>query len=234
MGKSIDRNATVEKEFASLEQVLIQTADDASKCLNVLKKNLSEYDSRHGHHFINTSKSFMRSDMRTAKDIARDLKHVAHQIKRSHKPSKSEVHSARNMMNATGKAMEVLQVTARHYDEKNGRSTGVTAAIKHAVHGKNDKEKDAHGGLFGKSDYHQDGGGILGSPDTVEALVKTTLRDNFNLNVLSFQIAAAEKSLSSSSIVGRAKVAVHEVKDKLKGDKAGPLHGGHAKRSVTP
>ncbi|KAG2918356.1 hypothetical protein PC114_g6853, partial [Phytophthora cactorum] len=68
MGKS-DLNVTVEQkqEFASLEKVLNQTADDAARCLKLLKKNLSDYDSRHGNHFINTATSYMRSDMRTAK-----------------------------------------------------------------------------------------------------------------------------------------------------------------------
>ncbi|KAG6594344.1 E3 ubiquitin-protein ligase UPL1 [Phytophthora cinnamomi] len=215
MGKSAEHNATVDKEFASLEQVLIQTADDAATCLRLLKKNLSEYDSRHGNHFTNTAKSYMRSDIRNVKDISADLKHVAHQIKKSHKPSKSEVNSARNMMNATSKAMDVLKTTARNYDEKNGRSTGVKGAIKNAI-GKNDNDP-----------VDNLGGGVLGSPDTVEALVKATIKDNFNTNVLSNQITAAEKSLSSPSIVDRAKEVVHEVKDKLKGDKSSPIHNDH-------
>ncbi|KAE9100497.1 hypothetical protein PF010_g14795, partial [Phytophthora fragariae] len=175
MGKSADHIAAVEKEFASLEQVLVETADDAAACLRLLKKNLSEYDSRHGNHFVDTAKSYMRSDMRNVKDVSADLKHVAHQIKKSHKPSKSEVNSARNMMNATSKAFDVLKSTARDYDEKNGRATGVKGAIKHAM-GKSDKDS-----------VDTLGGGILGSPDTVEALVKKTIRDNFNMNVLSYQ-----------------------------------------------
>lgn len=205
MGKHADHHAAIEKEFASLQQVLIQTAGDVSACLRLLKKNLSEYDSRHGNHFTNTAKSFMRSDIRNAKDVSGDLKHVAHQINKSHKPSKAEVNSARNMMNATSRAMDVLKTTARNYDEKNGRATGVKGAIKNAM-GKNDNNS-----------VDNLGGGILGSPDTVEALVKTTIKENFNMNVLSYQITAAEKSLSSPSIVDRAKEKVHEVKDKLKG-----------------
>ncbi|KAE8893321.1 hypothetical protein PF003_g22630 [Phytophthora fragariae] len=223
MGKSADHIAAVEKEFASLEQVLVETADDAAACLRLLKKNLSEYDSRHGNHFVDTAKSYMRSDMRNVKDVSADLKHVAHQIKKSHKPSKSEVNSARNMMNATSKAFDVLKSTARDYDEKNGRATGVKGAIKHAM-GKSDKDS-----------VDTLGGGILGSPDTVEALVKKTIRDNFNMNVLSYQVTAAEKSLSSPSIVDRAKEAVHEVKDKLKGDKSSSIHDDrHANDAMTP
>ncbi|POM71061.1 Hypothetical protein PHPALM_12419 [Phytophthora palmivora] len=180
MGKSTERNLAAEKEFAALGQVLIQTANDAAQCLKVLKKNLSEYDSRHGNHFLGTAKSFMRSDIRNAKDISSDLKDVAHQIQKSHKPSKAEVASARNMMNATSQAMDVLKVTALNYDEKNNH-----------------------------------GGGTFSNHDGVEALVKSTLRDNFNLNVLSYQIITTEKTLSPS-LVERAKEAVHDVKDKLK------------------
>ncbi|POM57906.1 Hypothetical protein PHPALM_37524 [Phytophthora palmivora] len=318
MGKSNDRNATIEQEFASLEKVLNQTADDATRCLKLLKKNLSDYDSRHSNHFINTAASYMRSDMRTAKDTATDLKHVAHQINKSSHPSESEITSARNIMGATAKAMDVLNTTARNYDQKNGRSKGVKGAIdnvtgnndkekhekegdekhtglfgktdkdrdeKHTgLFGKTDKEKESKGtGLFGKSDDkenkdskvsglfgknekdkddkhtglfnkgdkddnkhggglfggktdHRHGGGILGNSDTVEDLVKSTLRENFNLSALSHQITIAEKSLSSSpSFVERAKEAVHEVKEKIKGDKSSPTHDHHArKHTLTP
>ncbi|OWZ00858.1 hypothetical protein PHMEG_00027861 [Phytophthora megakarya] len=213
MGKSAERNLAAEKEFVALGQVLIETANDAAHCLKQLKKNLSEYDSRHGNHFVDTSKSFMRNDIRNAKDISSDLKDVANRISKSHKPSKSEVASARNMMNATARAMDVLKVTARKYDEKSGRSTGIKGAIKNAM-GKNGHEHDAN-----------HGGDLFGSPDTVEALVKSTLRDNFNLNVLSYQINTTEKTLSPS-LVDRAKEAVHDVKDKLKGDKTSPTYGG--------
>ncbi|KAG6611642.1 Histone-lysine N-methyltransferase EZH2 [Phytophthora cinnamomi] len=327
MGKSSDRNVTAEQEFASLEKMLNQTADDATRCLKLLKKNLSEYDSRHGNHFVNTATSYLRSDMRTAKDTSADLKHVAHQINKSHQPSESEVISARNMMGATAKAMDVLKTTARNYDQKSGRSTGVKGVIGNVVGGNDHKDKEANagglfgnkgskdehkddkhtglfnkgdkhkdkdkeskgvaalfgknddkdkeskgGGLFSKSDKHKDdkhtglfgskdkdkdanhgdgllgnkgdhyhnqgGGGILASSNTVEELVKATLRDNFNLSTLSHQITIAEKSLSASpSFVERAKEAVNEVKDKLKGDKSSsPTHDGHHghKDAVTP
>merc|ERR1712137_1503301 len=88
-----------------------------------------------------------------------------------------------------------------------------------------------HGsGLLGEKGnaHHHDGGGILNGSDTLEQLVKTTLHDNFNVNALDRQIQSAEKSLSSSpSFVERVKEVVHEVKDKLKGDKASPTHHGH-------
>lgn len=299
MSKSNDRNAAAEQEFASLEKVLNQTADDTARCLKLLKKNLSDYDSRHGNHFINTASSYMRSDMRTAKDTAADLKHVAHQIHKSPQASESEVNSARNIMGATAKAMDVLSTTARNYDQKNGRSKGAKGVVDNAVgnndrerhekdgglfgksdnvqdekhtglfnkgnknvdekhtslfgkdkekeskagglFGKSDKDKDAnHGGglLGGKDDHHRHhGGGLLGSSDTVEELVKKTLHDNFNISALSHQITITEKSLSSSpSFVERAKEAVHDVKNKLTGDKASPTHDGHNanKHAMTP
>ncbi|OWZ15260.1 hypothetical protein PHMEG_00011138 [Phytophthora megakarya] len=325
MGKSDDRNATIDQEFASLEKVLNQTADDATRCLKLLKKNLSDYDSRHGNHFIHTATSYMRSDMRTAKDTASDLKHVAHKINKSSHPSESEIRDARNIMGATAKAMDILNTTARNYDQNNGRTKGVKGAIDNVV-GNNDKEKhdDQHTGLFGKSEDdrderrtglfgkdnkeskgtglfgkdskdkeskrtglfgksddhenkdsklgglfgkndkddkhtglfnkgdkeenkhggglfggktdHKRGGGILDNSDTVETLVKSTLRENFNLSALSHQITITEKSLSSSpSFVERAKDAVHEVKEKFKGDKSSPTHDHHTrKHTMTP
>ncbi|CAH0489688.1 unnamed protein product [Peronospora farinosa] len=122
---------------------------------------------------------------------------------------------------------------------------GVTGVIDNAI-GKNDTEKhekdDKHatslfgtnderniGGLLGKTDgHHHHGGGIPSSSDTVEQLVKTTLHDNLNVSALSHQITIAQKSLSSSpSFVERAKEVIHDVKDKLKGDKTSPTHDGH-------
>ncbi|EGZ16603.1 hypothetical protein PHYSODRAFT_502568 [Phytophthora sojae] len=301
MGKSTEHNVTQE-EFYKLEQVLNQTVDDASNCLKLLKKHLSDYDSRNGNHFVNTASHFMRGDIRTAKDTAMDLKHVAHKINKSHKPSKAEVSSARNMMDATSKAMDTLKITARNYDKENGQSMGVKGRIDAAVGGHHDHDKEKHeqqhgllgkslfgrsekdkehegglfgksdkekehegGGLFGKSDKEKEhrggmldnpdnnGGGIMGSSDTVETLVKKTLRDNFSLNALDQQIKAAEKSLSPSiaerakpSIVDRAKEAMHDVKDKLKGDKSSSAHheshpheglhdeGHHAQHTAMP
>ncbi|OWY93753.1 hypothetical protein PHMEG_00036730, partial [Phytophthora megakarya] len=143
MGKSTDR-ATTEEEFVKLEQVLNQTADDTSNCLKLLKKHLNEYDSRNGNHFVNTAYSYMRSDMRTVKDTSMDLKHVAHQINQSHKPSKTEITSARNMMNATAKTMETLKITAHNYDKENGQRAGVKGKIAAAVGGHHDDKDEKH------------------------------------------------------------------------------------------
>ncbi|KAG3241101.1 hypothetical protein PI124_g14029 [Phytophthora idaei] len=283
LGKHTDNVAT-EEEFFKLEQVLNQTADDTSNCLKLLKKHLSDYDSRNGNHFNHTTASYMRSDMRTAKDTAMDLKHVAHEINKNQKPSKTEIFSARNMMDATSKAMENLKATARNYDRENKQRMGVKGTVDAAVGGRSDKEmgenrgqlgnekhherdddrgffgtsdkeseggfsgksdkhKDSEGGLFGKSDKQKesegglfgksdkqkeseggffnkdedkqgglfggdknehyrgvlgggkgDNGGMVGSSETVETLVRKVLRDNFSLSALDHQIKTAEKS----------------------------------------
>ncbi|ETK73130.1 hypothetical protein F441_20312 [Phytophthora nicotianae CJ01A1] len=211
MGKPTDRDVAADKEFATLAQVLIETANDAENCLKLLKRKLAEYDGRHGNRFVGTAKSYMRSDLRNAKDVSADLRHVAHKITKKHKNSKKEVHSARKHMNATSNALDILKTTARNYDEKHG-------------HAKKDN--------YARADLH-DGrhhGGVLGSSDTVEELVKTTLRDNVNLNVLSYQINSADKSVSSPSIVERAKEAMHGMKEKLTGDKSSPTR----RHSMTP
>ncbi|RQM16385.1 hypothetical protein DD237_005956 [Peronospora effusa] len=229
MGKStMELDITAEKEFASLAQVLTITADDAVKCLKTLKNNLSEYDSQHGNHLLHTARLHMRSDIRHAKDVSADLKSVARQIHESHKPSKEGVASARTAMNAVTLAMDVLIVTAQRYDEKHSHSSDVKGAMKSAVNGKDEMEKDVQRDVFGNSNYqagHQ-GGCVLSNLVTVEMVVKRTLSDNFNLNVLSHQITAAEKSLSSYSIVERAKEAVNDVKEKLTGNSS-PTYAGH-------
>lgn len=277
-------NAATSQEFSSLEKVLVETADDATRCLKLLKKNLSDYDSRHGNHFIHTAVSHMRSGMRNAKDTAIDLKRVAHDIKKSPQPTKSDIHAARNSMGATAKAMDDLQMTARNYDENKGRSKGMKGTVDNAV-GYNDKEnhenegdifqksddknnkqskfgrlfgkgnkdkKDKNIGVLGKSEKGEDdlhskmvkgkgdclaapGGSALGGSETVETLVKSTLRDHFDLDALRHQITLAEKSLtasptsptSSPTFVERAKEVVMEVKDKIMGDSSTSPDDGH-------
>ncbi|RLN05653.1 hypothetical protein BBJ28_00004687 [Nothophytophthora sp. Chile5] len=229
MGKSTTTmyNEAAEQEFNKLEQVLNQTAGDTASCLKVLKGNLSEYDSRHGLHFTNTSKSFLRSDIRAAKDSASELKHVANQIRKSKEPSESEIMAARNKMNATSDAMTLLKKTARAYDEKNGKSTGITGMIDNVLINKDgkEKEKESEGSWFSKNKSGNQGG-VLGTSDTVEAVVKSTLRDSFaGFTVLKHQITTAEKALTPS-LADRAKEAVLGVADKLKGDsKTSPTHG---------
>ncbi|KAG7402014.1 hypothetical protein PHYBOEH_008535 [Phytophthora boehmeriae] len=164
MGKSVDQQVTVEQEFASLEQSLNQTADEASNCLKLLKKELTGFDNRHCTHFSSPAKSYLRSDIRTAKDAASDLKHVANQISKNINPSKADVESARNTMNATAKAMDVLKSRARDYDREHDNSTGIKGKIEDAV-GKKDYEKDNEGGLLGNKDNHHEDQGVLGMGD---------------------------------------------------------------------
>eukprot|EP00644_Phytophthora_capsici_P008610 jgi/Phyca11/506541/fgenesh2_kg.PHYCAscaffold_20_\ len=78
----------------------------------------------------------------------------------------------------------------------------------------------------------------MGSSETVETIVKKILRDNFSLRALDKQINDAEKSLSPS-IVERAKEKIHDVKEKIKGDKSEPAHGHydeghHHKHKILP
>ncbi|KAF4315005.1 hypothetical protein BBO99_00009695, partial [Phytophthora kernoviae] len=232
MGKSINHNTAAEQEFAKLELLLAQTASDTVNCLKVLKGNLAEYDSRHGLHFVNTSKSFMRSDIRAAKDTASELRHVANQISKSKTPSESEITAARSKMNATSDALTDLKKIGRTYDEKNGKEKGITAVIDNMLVGKDskDKGKESKGGLFssgnkktesesswfGSNNSSNDDNsgikhgeaGILGAADTVEAVVKSTLRDSFSgFSALKHQTSIAEKALSPS-FVDRAKEAV--------------------------
>ncbi|KUF89646.1 TOM1 protein 2 [Phytophthora nicotianae] len=187
----------------------------------------------------------MRSDMRTAKDTAMDLKHVAHDINKSKKSSEAEISSARNMMDATVKAMEALKVTARDYDRENKQRMGVKGTVDAA----SDKPKQSEGGFFnkdedeqrggmlggGKNEEHHkgvlggtkdDNGGVMGSSETVETIVRKILRDHFNLRPLDHQIKAAEKSLTPS-LMERAKEKMHDVKEKITGDKSEPTHDSH-------
>ncbi|CAI5747021.1 unnamed protein product [Peronospora destructor] len=238
MSKSADHHAAVEEEFLKLEHVLNQTAGDTSACLKLLKKHLSEYDSRNSNHLSNTATSYMKTDMRIAKDAASSLKHVADEMSKSRASAKTEASSARNMMDATAKAMETLKITARNYDKENKQSKGIKGTIDAAMGGHHNKDKDEKHGLFGKADTHKhkdggllgtkdkNGGGILGSTDTVEGLVEKTLRDNFSLIALDHQITATKKALSPS-MMERAKEKMHDVKDKLTGDKTSPTHETH-------
>ncbi|KAF4150182.1 hypothetical protein GN958_ATG00603 [Phytophthora infestans] len=318
MGKHTDQKFATEEEFFKLEQVLNETADETANCLKLLKKHLSDYDSRNDNQSRNTAASFMRTDMRNAKDTASDLKHVAHEINRNQKPSKTEIASARNMMDSTARAIETLKTTARNYDRENKQRMGVKGRVDAAVGGRNNKgmgdnrglygtgemhnareddrgyfgkienehgedrgfvgknergedrglfgknenergedggflgntsascggvldknreEGNAHGGMLGgvRNEGHHSGalggnkddnGGVMGSSETVETLVRKILRDHFSLSALDHQIKAAEKSLSPS-LMERAKEKMHDVKEKIKGDKSEPIHEGH-------
>ncbi|KAE9318734.1 hypothetical protein PF008_g18433 [Phytophthora fragariae] len=238
MGKSIERSIAAQQEFSKLELLLAQTANDATKCLKVLKRNLAEYDRRHRLRFLNTSRSFMRSDIRVAKDLASDLRHVGTRIRKSKSPTESEINAARISMNETAEAMNDLKKAGRVYDQNNGMSGGISDIMDNVLGGKDDKERETKGGLFGENDKAKQSktpkgglfgagdkniesrpsGGIRKSADTVEAVVRSTLSDSFSgFNALENQISATEKTLSPS-LAERAKEAVADVANKLVGD----------------
>ncbi|KAG7399777.1 hypothetical protein PHYBOEH_007940 [Phytophthora boehmeriae] len=253
MGKATHHNIAAQQEFAKLEILLAQTATDAINCLKVLKGNLAEYDSRHGLHFANTSKSFMRSEIRGAKDSASELRDVANQISKSKTPSEWEISAARSKMNATSDALTDLKKVARSYDEKNGKQKGITAMIDNVLVGNHSKEKESKDAFFNKgskdkegapgsewfgsssnnNDINHGGAGILGAADTVEAVVKSTLRDSFGgFSALKHQISTAEKSLSPS-FVDRAKEAVAGMTSKLSGESTSSPTRRKGKRNMS-
>ncbi|KAG1711793.1 hypothetical protein DVH05_009036 [Phytophthora capsici] len=202
MGKS---ETSIAAEFFKLELLLIQSADDARKAVKAVKANLAAFDSRHGLHFVNTSKAFMREDLRAAKDAASELRLVADQIAKSKLLSDWEIAAARNKMNATSEAMNELKKSARIYDEMNGKTKGITRIIDNVLVGKHKMRGD-----------NQDSS-VLETIDTVDAVVKLTLRATFSgFGALKRQIAIADKSLSPS-LVERARDVIGDVVIKLKG-----------------
>uniref|UniRef100_H3H131 BAR domain-containing protein n=1 Tax=Phytophthora ramorum TaxID=164328 RepID=H3H131_PHYRM len=178
MNKSTDR-ITTEQEFSKLEQTLVQTADDAVNCLGVLKGNLADFDRRHGLHFGNTSKFYMRGAIRAAKDSASELRAAANQIAECETPTESEITATRSALNATSDVMNELREAARMYEKKRPEKE----ERKHQYTGAGIKKVGSEG--------------ILRAPDTVEEVVDSTLRDCFSwFATLKEQISTAEKSLS--------------------------------------
>ncbi|KAG7389862.1 hypothetical protein PHYPSEUDO_009375 [Phytophthora pseudosyringae] len=231
MGKPTERSITTDQEFSKLELLLVQTANDATKCLKILKRNLGKYDGRHGLHFRSTCQHWMRNDIRVAKDTTTDLRYVAKRIKRSKSPTKSELNAARISTNASADAMNDLKQSGRIFDQNNGVPGGVTGIIDNILGGDDDSQKESKGGLFfGSSDDKQKKeckakrswfgnrktgqNGII----TVEYVVRSTLRDSFRgFSALKQQISATESALSPT-IAMRAKEAVVDVASKLVGD----------------
>ena len=210
-------NATAAHEFAALATVLCCIADDAITCLKSLKKRLSDDDRRHGRRFVHSAVAYLRTDLRAAKDTASALQHVAHQLTTHWERSESATDAARDVMGRIAKAMDRLQTTAHQYDEE-------------VVRRRQSPKRKADG-------RHSTGCGqtpeSCGScAETVEQLVKTIVRDSFNISALSHQITIANKSLSSStSSVERVKLVVQDVKAKLDGDRPKAKHKGHARRA---
>ncbi|GMF22723.1 unnamed protein product [Phytophthora lilii] len=232
MGKSTTSNNTAEKEFAKLEQLLIQTADDVADWLKVSKANLAEYDKRHGLVFINTAKSFMRSDIRGAKDSSSELRHVAYQISKSELPSEKEITAARSQIHTLSDAISQLKKTARAYDKKNlavkpvtgiidavlpGGNYSKTEEISLSSNSTNSESEESWVGEAnkGSNNTHSDS---FGRSDKVEAVVKTTLRNRFSgFSAIKYQLSVAESSLSPS-FAERIMDTMASMSDSLKGD----------------
>lgn len=195
MGKSTDR-ITTEQEFSKLEQVLHQTADEAVNCLKVLKGNLAEYDSRH-KVFVNTSKFFLRNDLRAAKDTTSALRAAANQITECETPSESEITAARSALHVTSDVINELTKAAHMYDKKTLKSRGITGVVASLLGGKKNREKESKGDHVGEENTRVGSERILRAPDTLEEVVTSTLRDCFSgFSALKQQILTAEKSLS--------------------------------------
>ncbi|KAG1700802.1 hypothetical protein DVH05_011689 [Phytophthora capsici] len=191
------KSTTTQQAFAKLEQMMIQTADDAANCLKVLKGNLSDFDSRHKLILVNTSKFYLRSDIRAAKDTTSELRAAANQIAECESPSESEITAARSAMHTTAEAMNELARQARMYDKKNLKSKGLTGVVSSLLKGKKEKERVKDETPVGNNNGRVGSEGILRAPDTVEEVVTTTLGDCFSgFTALQHQIATAEKSLS--------------------------------------
>ncbi|KAG6594227.1 Uracil phosphoribosyltransferase [Phytophthora cinnamomi] len=197
--------------------MLTQTAGEVANCLKVLKTNLAEYDKRNGLLFINTSKSFMKSDIRAAKDLAFELLHVADPIVKSDTPSEWEITAARSKINAVSDALGGLKKTALSYDRKDSKPKVIAGIPGNALSGNHcddeqnsnknssskDKSKSESEGSWlgedsnGSDSKHNSGSGISIATDTLEALVLQTLHDNFNgSSALKHQVLVAERSLS--------------------------------------
>ncbi|CAI5740100.1 unnamed protein product [Peronospora destructor] len=231
MGKAVDHSIATKQEFLKLEVVLVQTANDVTKCLKTLKVNLGKYDRRHGLYFRRTSKYFLRRDIRVAKELAADLRYAAKRIYKNKNPTKSELNAARLSTNATTDAMNDLIQSGRIYDQNlnKGVSRGVTSIIDDILGG-NDSNQVKHErgslqnvngkcttkqGLFG---HKHIGDGIREISDTVEAVVLSTMRESFGgFSALKQQITATEDAMSPW-FATRVKEAVVDVANKLAGD----------------
>ncbi|GMF32268.1 unnamed protein product [Phytophthora fragariaefolia] len=228
MGKSSSSNITAEQEFSKLEQLLIQTAGEIARCLKTLKTGLAEYDRRHGLLFINTSKSFMRKNIRAAKDTASELRYVADQISKSEPPSESEITATRSKINEVSDALDNLKRTARAYDRK-GKSDGIVGIAAKALTGTKSDSNDGSnkatttsedswlGDNSGSNSERSSTDGISSTIDTVEVVVRLTLRNNFNgASALKHQVSIAEESLVPS-FADHVMDAVNAMSNSLKG-----------------
>lgn len=216
MSKFVEENIVAKREFSKLELELVQTADAALKFLNILKSSLSKYDRSRGIYFLNTSKRFIKHEIQDVKKNVSDLRYLATRIRRTKKPSESEINAARICMNQTSEAMIDLIRAARVYDHNYTTSASMMTPVDDVLAGGDSMKMQTK--LFGKTHNNENSksmedlfrsssnefklrvtGQSFKTPDTVEAVVRLTLRSSFGgLNALRTQISTTEKALAAS------------------------------------
>ncbi|GMF39476.1 unnamed protein product [Phytophthora fragariaefolia] len=211
MNNSNEGRIAAKREFSKLELELIQTANAALKFLKTLKSGLSKHDRRRGKYFVNTSKRFIKRDIRVVKSNAADMRYLATRIRKTKHPSKSEINAVRICMNQTTEAMIDLIRAARVYDH-NYISSSSKVNPADDVLGAGDMMAEAKqvGKVSSKS--MED---LLGSnsrefkmhamdepikaPGTVESVVRLMLRSSFDgFNALRNQLVITEKTLAAA------------------------------------
>ncbi|CAH0488336.1 unnamed protein product [Peronospora farinosa] len=221
----------IKQEFLKLKVLLVQTANDVTKCLKTLNMNLGKYDRRHGLYFRSTSKYSLRSDIRVVKELAVDLRYAAKRIYKNKNPTKSEIHTARLSTNATADAMNDLIQSGRMYDQNVNKGVlgGVTNIIDNILGGNDNNQVEHERGSFqngngkcttkrGLFGHKHIGDGLRKTSDTVEAVVVSTMRDSFGgFSALQQQIIATEDAMLPS-FATRDKEAVMNVSNKLADD----------------
>uniref|UniRef100_M4B690 Uncharacterized protein n=1 Tax=Hyaloperonospora arabidopsidis (strain Emoy2) TaxID=559515 RepID=M4B690_HYAAE len=234
MEEASDPSIATKQEFSKLKILLVKAANSITQCLKTLKRDLGKYDRRHGAYFRQSSYFFLRSDIRVAKGIARDLRYVVKRISTNKSPTMSEINAARISTNAAVDVMNDLKQSGRIYDQNQVRdsSGSLTTIIDHIMgvnSGKptkgggqvlersDDKRKmnQSKRGLFGHKDIGRD---IFKAADTVEAVMASTLHESLSgFSALKQQIAATEKVMLPS-FTTRAKEAVVDIVSKLADD----------------
>uniref|UniRef100_A0AAV1TUQ1 Uncharacterized protein n=1 Tax=Peronospora matthiolae TaxID=2874970 RepID=A0AAV1TUQ1_9STRA len=234
MEEASDPSPATKQEFSKLKILLVMAANSITQCLKTLKRDLGKYDRRHGAYFRQSSHFFLRSDIRVAKGIARDLRYVAKRISTSKSPTMSEVNAARTSTNAAIDAMNDLKQSGRIYDQNQVRdSSGSLTSIIDDIMGVNGSKPMKGGeqvlersdderkmnkskrGLFGHKGIGRD---IFKAADTVEAVMASALHESLSgFSALKEQIAATEKVVLPS-FATRAKEAVVSIVSKLAGD----------------
>ncbi|CAI5735790.1 unnamed protein product [Hyaloperonospora brassicae] len=223
-----------EQAFGKLKVSLAKAADSITQSLKTLKRVLGKYDRRRGAYLRQSSYYSMRSDIRVAKSIARDLRYVARRISTSKSPTMSEIKAARMSTNAAVDAMNDLKQSGRIYDQNQtpGDPDSLTSVID-TIMGVNDSTSTASRarafdsgdgqpqthkskrGLFGHKRIGRD---IFKAPDTVEGVMASTLHESLSeFAALKQQIAATE-SVLLPSFATRAKEAVVDIVSSLTGE----------------